>query len=106
MAIVGPAVHLVTILVIEAAIRQVTVFVTAVLPVVNISSALIGVVAPPVVPLIILNAVSLKRIVRNVEFLLVEVFEEFLFADVLKSWLKIILSYSSSVFAVALRIKS
>ena len=68
MVIVGVAVHLVTTLVIESAIRQVTVFVTAVLPVVNMSSTLMDVVVPPVVPLISLNNVSLKRIVRNVEF--------------------------------------
>ena len=48
MAIVGAAVHLVTTLVIEAAIRQVTVFVTAILPVVNMSSALMDVVVLPV----------------------------------------------------------
>ena len=68
MVIVGVAVHLVTTLVIESAIRQVTVFVTAVLPVVNMSSTLMDVVVPPVVPLISLNNVSLKRVVRNVEF--------------------------------------
>ena len=67
-----------TTLVIEAAIRQVTVFVTAVLPVVKMSSALMDVVVPPVASLIILNVVSMKRIVRNVEFLMVEIFEEFL----------------------------
>ena len=48
MAIVGAVVHLVATLVIEAAIRQVTAFVTAVLPVVNMSSALMDVVVPPV----------------------------------------------------------
>ena len=78
MAIVGAAVHLVIALVIEATIRQVTAFVTAVLPVQNMSSALMDVIVPPVVPLIILNSVSLKRIVRNVEFSIVEIFEEFL----------------------------
>ena len=77
-AIVGAADRLVTTLVIEAAIRQVTVFVTAVLPVVKMSLALMDVVVPPVAPLIILNVVSMKRIVRNVEFLMMEVFEEFL----------------------------
>ena len=78
MAIVGAAVRLVTTLVIEAAIRQVTVFVTAVSPVAKMSSALMDVAVLPVVPLIILNVVSMKRIVRNVEFLMVEIFEEFL----------------------------
>ena len=78
MTIVGAAVRLVTTLVIEAAIRQVTVFMTAVLPVMNMSSVLMDVVASPVAPLIILNVVSLKRIVTNVEFLMVEIFEEFL----------------------------
>ena len=77
MAIVGAAVHLVIALVIEAAIRQVTAFVTAVSPVENMSSALMDIIVPSVAPLIILNAVSLKRIVRNVEFSIVEVFEEF-----------------------------
>ena len=48
MAIVGAAVHLVTTLMIEAAIRQVTVFVTAILPVVNTSLVLMDVIVPPV----------------------------------------------------------
>ena len=67
-AIVRAAVRLVTTLVIEAAIRQMTVFMTAVLPVVKMSSALMDVVVPPVVPLIILHVASIKRIVKN-EFL-------------------------------------
>ena len=62
MAIVGAAVRLVKTLVVEAAIRQVTVFVTAVLQVMNMSLPLMDVVVPPVVPLIILHVVSLKRI--------------------------------------------
>ena len=66
MVIFGAAVRLVTTLVIEAAIRQVTFFLTAVLPVVNMSSALMDVVVSPAVRLTILNVVSLKRIVRNV----------------------------------------
>ena len=66
MAIVGAAVHLVTTLVIEAAIRQVTVFVTAILPVMNMSTALMDFVDPPVLPLIILDVVLMKRIVTNV----------------------------------------
>ena len=77
MAIFVATVHLLTTLVIEAAIRQVTVFVTVVLPVVNMSSGLMNVVVSPVVPLTVLNVVSMKRIVRSVEFLMVEIFEEF-----------------------------
>ena len=77
MAIFVATVHLLTTLVIEAAIRQVTVFVTVVLPVVNMSSGLTNVVVSPVVPLTVLNVVSMKRIVRSVEFLMVEIFEEF-----------------------------
>ena len=77
MAIFVATVHLLTTLVIEAAIRQVTVFVTVVLPVVNMSSGLMNVVVSPVVPLTVLNVVSMKRIVRSVEFLTVEIFEEF-----------------------------
>ena len=77
MAIFVATVHLLTTLVIEAAIRQVTVFVTVVLPVVNMSSGLMNVVVSPVVPLTVLNVVSVKRIVRSVEFLMVEIFEEF-----------------------------
>ena len=77
MAIFVATVHLLTTLMIEAAIRQVTVFVTVVLPVVNMSSGLMNVVVSPVVPLTVLNVVSMKRIVRSVEFLMVEIFEEF-----------------------------
>ena len=62
MAIVGAAIRLVKTLVIKAAIRQVTVFVTAVLQVMNMSLPLMDIVVSPVVPLIILNVVSLKRI--------------------------------------------
>ena len=63
---IGAAVHLVTTLVIEVAIRQVTVFVTAILPVVDMSSRLMDVVVSPVVPLTILNVVSMKGIVSSV----------------------------------------
>ena len=68
MVIFRTAVHLVITLV----------FVTAVLPVVNISSRLVDFVVSPVVPLTIFNVVSMKRIVGNVEFLMVEFFEVFL----------------------------
>ena len=76
--IFGAAVHLVTTLVIEAAIRQVTVFIIVVLPVVDMSSGLRDVVVSLLVPLTIFNVVSMKGIVRNVEFLMVEIFEKFL----------------------------
>ena len=56
---------LVTTLVIESTIRQVTVFVTAILPVLNMSSALMDFLVPLVVRLIILKVVSMKKIVRN-----------------------------------------
>ena len=68
MVIFRTAVHLVITLV----------FVTAVLPVANVSSRLVDFVVSPVVPLAIFNVVSMKRIVRNVEFLMVEIFEVFL----------------------------
>ena len=51
MVIFGVDVHLVTTLEIEAAIRQVTVFMTAILPMVDMSSGLMDVVVSPVVPL-------------------------------------------------------
>ena len=66
MAIVVVAVRLVATLVIESTIRQVTVFVTAILPVMNMSSALMDFLVPPVVQLTILKVVSMKKIVRNV----------------------------------------
>ena len=55
-----------TTLVIESANYQVTVFITAVLPVMNMSTALMDFVDPPVLPLIILDVVLMKRIVTNV----------------------------------------
>ena len=66
MTIVVVAVRLVATLVIESTIRQVTVFVTAILPVMNMSSALMDFLVPPVVRLTILKVVSMKKIVRNV----------------------------------------
>ena len=55
-----------------------TVFLTVALPLVNVSSELMDVFVPPVVPLTILNIVSMKRVARNVEFLMAEIFEEFI----------------------------
>ena len=70
------ALHLVATLVIKDAIHQVTVFVIPILLVVNMSSGLVDIVGPPIVPLKILCDVSMKRIVRNVGFFMVEIFED------------------------------
>ena len=58
---------------IEAAIRQVTVFVITVLALVNMSSGLMDVAVSPVVALTTFNVVPMKRNVRKVEFLMVEI---------------------------------
>ena len=58
---------------IEAAIRQVTVFVITVLALVNMSSGLMDVAVSPVVALTTFNVVPMNRNVRKVEFLMVEI---------------------------------
>ena len=58
---------------IEAAIRQMTVFVITVLALVNMSSGLMDVAVSPVVALTTFNVVPMKRNVRKVEFLMVEI---------------------------------
>lgn len=61
----------------EVAIHQATVLVIAVLLVIDMSSGLVDVVGPPIVPLKILPGVFgvlMEGIVRNVGFLIVEFF--------------------------------
>ena len=65
---------LVTNLVIKSAIHQVTVLVIVVLLVPIMSSELVDVVGPPIFALKILCDVLMEGIVRNVGFLMVEIF--------------------------------
>ena len=74
MVIFWVAFHLVINLVVKAAIHQATVLVIAVLLVLNMSSGLVDVLGPPIVPLKILPGVLMEGIVRNVGFLIVEAF--------------------------------